>query len=139
MNILGISANYHNSAAGLLQNGRIVAAAEEERFSRIKFDASFPLAASRYCLAAAGLTIADIDAVAYYESPVKKTSRQLATAAAAGGFPGTAVRRIAADRPTYQIRELLGFEGQICFVDHHLSHAASAFHFSGFASAAILV
>ena len=75
MNILGLSAYYHESACCLLQDGRLLAAAEEERFSRIKHDARLPVSAFAFCLEAGGLTVADLDCVAYYESPVKKLSR----------------------------------------------------------------
>ena len=72
LTIAGISAHFHDAACGLLRDGRLVAAAQEERFTRIEHDPSIPRAAFRYCLEAAGLTIADVDAIAYYEDPVKK-------------------------------------------------------------------
>jgi carbamoyltransferase len=77
LTVAGISAHFHDAACGLLLDGRLVAAAQEERFSRIKHDPSIPRAAFRYCLEEAGLTIADLDAIAYYEDPVKKLDRQL--------------------------------------------------------------
>ena len=77
MNIVGISAFYHDSAACLLKDGQLIAAASEERFSRIKNDPSLPVQAFTYCLLEAGLDLSDIDCIAYYESPVKKLSRQL--------------------------------------------------------------
>jgi carbamoyltransferase len=77
LNVIGISAHFHDSACCLLQDGRLVAAAQEERFSRRKNDPRLPAAAFRYCLEAAGLTIADVDCVAYYENPAKKLDRQL--------------------------------------------------------------
>jgi carbamoyltransferase len=137
--IVGISAHFHDAACCLLLDGRLVAAAQEERFTRIKHDPSMPKAAFRYCLAEAGLTIADIDAVAYYEDPVKKLDRQLWM-----GLPDLpqaspqALFRLDAMRPEREIRELLGFEGEIPYVDHHEAHAASAYYFSGFPDAAIL-
>ena len=76
MNIIGVSAFYHESACCLLQDGNLVAAAAEERFTRLKHDPRLPVHAFRYCLQAAGLTIADVDCIAYYESPHKKLSRQ---------------------------------------------------------------
>ncbi|MCB0236905.1 MAG: carbamoyltransferase, partial [Anaerolineae bacterium] len=77
MNIVGISALYHESACCVLQDGRLSAAAMEERFTRIKHDPRLPVHAFRYCLAAAGLTIADVDCIAWYELPQKKLARQL--------------------------------------------------------------
>ena len=77
MNVIGISAFYHESACCLLQDGRLVAAAEEERFSRVKHDARLPVAAFSFCLQAGGLDVSDVDCVAFYESPMKKLGRQL--------------------------------------------------------------
>jgi carbamoyltransferase len=133
MNIIGISAYFHDSACCLLQDGQIVAAAAEERFTRVKHDRRLPISAYRYCLEAAGLDVTDIDCVAYYESPVKKLARQLWT----GG--GDLHRSwLDALRPERDIRDAFGFDGPIRFFDHHQSHAASAFYYSGFADAAIL-
>ena len=89
MNILGISAFFHDSAAALLQGGRIVAAAQEERFTRRKHDDSFPAQATRWCLREAGMGIADLDAVVFYEKPLVKFERLLETALAFAprGFP----------------------------------------------------
>jgi carbamoyltransferase len=137
--IVGISAHFHDAACCLLRDGQLVAAAQEERFTRLKHDPSMPKAAFRYCLAQAGLTIADIDAVAYYEDPIKKLDRQLWM-----GLPEVpqtspqALFRLDARRPERELRELLGFEGEILYVDHHEAHAASAYYFSGFPEAAIL-
>lgn len=141
MNIIGISYGYHDSACCLLQDGRILAAAQEERFSRIKNDKSFPAAAFRYCLDHASLTIADIDCVAFYEDPSQKLSRQLWM----GMLPGVthdrraAIERLVLERPPLEEIELIaGYDGPIEIVDHHLSHAASAYLFSAFDEAAIL-
>ena len=135
MNVLGLSAFFHESACCLLQDGRLVAAAEEERFSRVKHDPRLPVSAFRWCLRQGGVSIADLDCVAYYESPVKKLSRQLWA-----GIPAGAVDLAWLDPggPERAIREGLGFEGPILTFDHHLSHAASAFFFSGFPAAAVL-
>src|SRR5688500_19772189 len=76
INVIGISAFFHDSACCLIQDGRLVAAAEEERISRIKADPSLPGQAFRYCLEEASLTIRDIDCIAYYEDPAKKLARQ---------------------------------------------------------------
>ena len=124
-----------------MQAGRIVAAVQEERFTRVKNDKGFPSAAFRYCLNNAGLTIADIDCIAFYEDPSLKLGRQLWM----GMFPGVSQQRRATiqrhtlwTRPETEIRLLTGYEGPIEIVDHHLSHAASAYYFSGFAEAAVL-
>ena len=136
MNVVGISAFFHESACCLLQDGRLVAAAEEERFSRVKHDPRLPVSAFRWCLRRGGIGIADVDCVAYYESPVKKLSRQLWA-----GVPASASEDLAwldPERPERAIREGLGYEGPILTFEHHLSHAASAFFFSGFSEAAVL-
>jgi carbamoyltransferase len=131
MNILGLSAFFHESACCLLQGGRLVAAAEEERFSRVKHDPRLPVSAFRWCLEEGGIGITELDAVAYYESPAEKLSRQLWA-----GLPEGAPRDPGA--PERAIREGLGWDGPILFYRHHLSHAASSFLFSGFPEAAIL-
>ena len=79
MNLIGISAHYHDSAAALIRDGKIVAAAQEERFTRKKHDPDFPANAIRYCLEEAGLTMADIDGVVYYDKPLIKFERLLET------------------------------------------------------------
>lgn len=141
MNIIGISAGYHDSACCLMQDGQVVAAVQEERFSRIKNDKAFPGAAFRYCLDYAGLTIGGIDCVAFYEDPTIKLGRQIWM----GMLPGLTPERRASiqgrtlwTRPETEIRLLTGYDGPIEIVDHHLSHAASAYFFSGFEEAAIL-
>lgn len=123
-----------------MQGGRVVAAAQEERFSRIKNDKAFPTAAFRYCLDEAGLTIADIDCLGFYEDPTLKLGRQIWM----GLLPGISQQRretiqskILWARPETEIRQLTGYDGPVEIVDHHLSHAASAFYFSGFEEAAI--
>ncbi len=136
-NVIGLSAFYHESACCLLRDGELVAAASEERFSRVKHDSRLPASAFRFCLEAGGLQVTDVDAVAYYESPGAKLSRQLW----AGVPSGTAAREapwLDPGRPERAIREGLGFEGRILSFPHHLSHAASAYFFSGFESAAVL-
>jgi len=136
LNIVGISANYHDSACCLLVDGELVAAAQEERFSRIKHDPSTPKHAFRYCLESAGLTVADLTCVAYYENPTKKLARQIWSGQMESA-PGDPFR-FSATRPADQIRQVLGYSGEIAFTDHHLSHAASTFFFSGFDEAAIM-
>ncbi len=133
MKILGISAHFHESAACLLAGGRLVAAAEEERFSRVKHDAALPVSAVRFCLDAGGIDLHDVDCIAYYERPESKLARQLWSGRIAS-------RPIGLDplRPLRDIREALGYDGRIETFDHHLSHAAAAFLYSGFDEAAIL-
>lgn len=138
LNIIGISALFHDSAACILQNGILTAAAQEERFSRKKHDPSFPKAAFRYCLQEAGLSIAEIDCVAYYENPRKKLERQIWMS-----LPNLSEELCVqlwrrARQPIDAIRNLLGYDGPIEVVDHHEAHAASAFYFSGFKDAAIM-
>lgn len=135
---VGISAHYHDSACCLIKDGKLVAAAEEERFTRLKHDNGIPSNAFRFCLQEAGASIVDVTAVAYYEDPYKKAARQLWA-----GLPGilnNPKRRFRIDpgRAEDEIRQCLGFDGPIEIVDHHLSHAASAFYFSGFKDAGIL-
>jgi carbamoyltransferase len=137
MNVLGLSAFFHESACCLLVDGRLVAAAEEERFSRVKHDARLPVSAFRWCLRQGGVGIEELDCIAYYESPVKKLSRQLWSGLPAGGA-GADLAWLDPGAPERAIREGLGFEGPILTFDHHLSHAASAFFFSGFPEAAVL-
>jgi carbamoyltransferase len=135
MNIVGISAFFHDAACCLLKDGVLVAAAEEERFTRIKADPSAPGNALKYCLKEAGLTIGDVDCIAYYEDPEKKLARQLWS-----GILGNSPAMLKELKPHFveeQIRDYLGFDGMIKYVDHHLSHAASAYYFSGFDDAAI--
>ena len=134
MNILGLSAFYHESACCLMQNGQLITAVSEERLTRVKHDPRLPVHAYRHCLQAANLTPADLDAIAYYENPQKKTARQQAF-----GLPRNPDESLLIDpeRPERMIRELFGFDGPILTFDHHLSHAASAFYFSGFDETAV--
>jgi carbamoyltransferase len=136
MNIVGLSAFFHESACCLLQDGRVVAAAEEERFTRVKHDPRLPVHAFRFCLEAGGIGIDEIDVLAYYENPVHKLSRQLWAGSSAGAPDDLAW--IDPGHPERAIREGLGYEGPIRICDHHASHTASAFFFSGFPEAAVL-
>jgi len=139
MNILGVSAHFHDSACCVLKAGKLVAAAEEERFTRVKHDPNFPAEAINYCLREAALTLPDIDCVAYYENPARKLARQLW--APLPDLPlarPEALGRFDARRPERDIRELLGYDGRVEFLDHHLAHAASSYYYSGFSEAAIL-
>ena len=139
MNIVGISSHYHDSAACLLRDGVLVAAAQEERFSRRKHDPRVPLNALQYCIEEGGLSIAEIDCVAFYENPVKKLERQVWTQLRQirqGGLGE--LNRFNAVRPLREISEQFGYTGRVMCFDHHLSHAASTYYFSGFADAAVM-
>jgi carbamoyltransferase len=142
--ILGISAYYHDSAACLLADGRIAAAAQEERFTRKKGDASFPRHAVEYCLRSAGITVKDLAHVGFYDKPLLKFERILETylGVAPRGFPSFLKagplwikEKLFMDR---ELHEALGYDGQILYAEHHESHAASAFFPSPFQEAAIL-
>lgn len=151
MRILGISAFYHDSAAAMVVDGDIVAAAQEERFTRKKHDPGFPAHAIRYCLAAAGCDMGGVDHVVFYDKPFLKFERLLETylAVAPRGFRSFRVampiwvkeklfqRSLLAD----ELRRLPGGEnwnGSLLFTEHHLSHAASAYYPSPFDRAAVL-
>lgn len=151
MYILGISAFYHDSAAALLRNGEILAAAQEERFTRKKHDASFPKNAVDYCLSAAGISLSDVDYVAFYDKPFLKFERLLETyvAFAPRGFESFRKAIPVWLREKLFLKDLLIKELKACapdddwdhrlrFSEHHLSHAASAFFPSPFEEAAVL-
>jgi carbamoyltransferase len=143
--VLGISAFYHDSAACLLSGETIVAAAQEERFTRLKGDARFPEHAARYCLAEAGITPSELDAVVFYEKPLLKFERLLETyldlaPRGLGSFRRAAPlwmrERLYIER---DLRAGLGdYGGKILYTEHHESHAASAYYASPFDEAAIL-
>jgi carbamoyltransferase len=142
--VLGISAYYHDSAAALLRDGHIVAAASEERFTRKKGDPDFPARAVEYCLDTAGITVGDLECVGFYDKPLLKFERILETylGVAPRGF-GQFLRagplwikdKLFMDR---QLRDALGWQGPLLYAEHHESHAASAFFPSPFEQAAIL-
>lgn len=152
MRILGISAFYHDSAACILNNGDIVAAAQEERFSRRKHDAGFPKQAIAACLRQAALAPSDLDAVVFYEKPFLKFERLLETylAFAPRGFPSFAAalpvwvrdKLFMKSQLLRLLRDHLGkdvkWADRLLFSEHHLSHAASAFYPSPFEAAAVL-
>ncbi|WOK35941.1 carbamoyltransferase [Sphingomonas sp. C3-2] len=151
MRILGLSAYYHDSAAALVENGRIVAAAQEERFTRRKHDPGFPARAIAYCLEEAGCGLDGIDHVVFYEKPFLKFERLLETylATAPRGFSSfrmamplwikeklfqkSMLRKALAELPGGS-----GWNGSLLFTEHHQSHAASAFFPSPYRSAAVL-
>jgi len=145
MNVLGLSFYYHDSSAALVRDGVLVAAAEEERFSRVKHDSGFPALAIDFVLRTAGLTIADVDFVVFYEKPFVKFERMLLTAMST--FPRSAavfresMQRWVTDKLWIKSRltRELGIPGaKLLFADHHVSHAASSFFTSPFEEAAIL-
>jgi carbamoyltransferase len=149
--ILGLSAYYHDAAAALVVDGCVVAAAQEERFTRRKHDAGFPQHAARYCLEHAQLRLRDLDAVVFYDKPFLKFERLLETYLACAPH---GLRSFVASMPVWlkeklflkselkrQLDELCGQWGRpppLLFSEHHRSHAASAFYPSPFASAAVL-
>ncbi len=142
--ILGISAFYHDAAAAILCDGEIIAAAQEERFTRKKHDPSFSRNAINYCLKEAGINEGDLDIVAFYEKPFVKFERLLETYLAYAPF---GVRSFIQAMPPWirqklfikdYIQKELDFNGTILFPEHHHSHAASAFYPSPFSEAAIL-
>jgi len=144
VNVLGISCFYHDAAAALLCDGELVAAAHEERFTRKRHDPDVPVEAAKYCLQEAGLSIDDIDYVAFYDKPFVKFERILMTYLAT--FPRS-LPSFSKSMPIWLkeklwvprvIHEKLGFTGEVLFAEHHQSHAASAFLPSPFEEAAIL-
>jgi carbamoyltransferase len=143
--ILGLSAYYHDSAACVTRDGEIVAAAQEERFTRKKHDAGFPAQAAAYCLREAGIGVGQLDYVGFYDKPLLKFERLLENYM---GVAPRGVRSFLTAMPVWlkeklftrdQIRRALGgYEGPLLFTEHHESHAASAFYPSPFAEAAVL-
>ncbi|WP_165223245.1 carbamoyltransferase family protein [Aquisphaera insulae] len=144
--ILGISAFYHDSAAALVVDGEIIAAAQEERFTRVKHDPAFPSGAIAYCLREGGLAPGDLDYVAFYDKPLTKFERLLETYLA---FAPAGFRSFRLAMPLWlkdklhmrrTIRKALGFppRARLIFADHHETHAASAFFPSPFDEAAII-
>src|SRR5919199_3659066 len=144
MDILGLSAYYHDSATCIVRDGEIVAAAQEERFTRRKHDHRFPHEAIAYCLKEAGIGVDELDYVAFYDKPLVKFERLMETylSYAPVGF-ASYLRGM----PTWLkeklnlqglIRKELGYKGKLLFGDHHESHAASAFYPSPFEEAAVM-
>lgn len=144
MTVLGISCYYHDSSAAILRDGVVVAAAQEERFDRDRYSPVFPIQAINFCLQQAGITIYDIDEVAFYEKMYLKFQRTIISHL--NGFPHT-FRNFAETMPlwlkdrlavSFAIEDELSFKKPVRYVKHHLSHASSAFLVSPFERAAIL-
>jgi len=144
MNILGISAFYHDSAAALVRDGEIIAACQEERFTRKKHDFNFPKNAVIACLKLGAISIKDVDHVVFYDKPFVKFERILETSLS---YAPSGIRQFMKAMPLWLkqklwisevIRKELGFAGKVLFSGHHESHAASAFYPSPFQEAAFL-
>ena len=144
MNILGVSCFYHDAAAAIVQDGLLTAAAQEERFSRKKHDQNFPKHAIDFCLHNAGLQPQDVDYVAFHDKPLTKFDRIVQTHVAT--WPKGLFTFLKA-MPTWikekiwipqTIKGELGYEREVLFAEHHISHAASAFLVSPFEEAAII-
>lgn len=144
MNILGISAFYHDSAACFVRDGEIVAAAQEERFTRKKHDYNFPINAVEYCLKEAGINAEELDYVGFYDKPFIKFERILYSYLA---YAPIGIKSFFKSIPLWikqklfirdVIKKELGYNGKVLFPEHHESHAASAFYPSPFSEAAIL-
>jgi carbamoyltransferase len=141
--ILGISYFYHDSAACIIRDGKVIAAAEEERFSRKKNDNGFPKQAADYCLREAGIAISDVDYCSFYEKPLLKFERMMSSYARTYPFSSWSFFKAIPSWITEKmrirkvIRKKLRFKGEVFFVPHHLSHAASAFFCSPFRESAI--
>ena len=144
MKILGISCYFHDAAAAILVDGKLIAAAEEERFTRKKHDKSFPINAIKYCLEEAGVTIDQIDYIGFYEKPLLKLERWLYQQLEC--FPKSFITFVKSTpeflndklRIETQIRKKLKYKGEVLFAQHHMSHAASSFLVSPFQKSAIL-
>ena len=144
MYIIGVSCYYHDSSACIMQDGRLIAAAEEERFSRKKHDNGFPSSALAYCLEEAGIDINQVDYIAFYEKPIIKFERILHQHIQM--FPKS-IKTFSLSMPSWineklrvtrTIRKKLRYKGDIVFIEHHMAHAASSFLVSPFKKSAIL-
>ena len=144
MYILGISCFYHDSSATLLKDGKVIAAAEEERFTRKKHDTSFPINAIKYCLEQEKITSKDLEYIGFYEKPLLKFERILyqhlqsfpmSLKSFLGSMPSWMSQKL---RIINTIKKELKYKGDVLFVEHHLAHTASSFLQSPFKEAAIL-
>jgi carbamoyltransferase len=144
MYVLGISCYYHDSAACLLKDGEIIAAAQEERFTRVRHDQEFPTQAIKYCLKQAGITIDKVDYVGFYDKPLIKFERILTTYVATWprSYPSFIKSTPLWLRKKlwipHLIKKELGYEGEVLMCEHHISHAASAFLVSPYQESAIV-
>jgi len=143
MYIMGISCYYHDAAACIIEDGKIIAAAEEERFTRKKHDSSFPIKAIAYCLKEAGITAQQLNHISYYEKPVLKFQRILnqhlqMAPRSFRVFKDSLISWTQKMNVEKKIRDELSYTGPISFMEHHASHAASAFFPSPFENAAIV-
>ncbi|MCI8769692.1 MAG: carbamoyltransferase [Lachnospiraceae bacterium] len=147
MYILGVSGLYHDSAAALICDGEIIAAAQEERFTRVKHDARIPVNAMRYCLEQAGITSEDLETVVYYDQPLLTLDRFLKNALALGEGAGNLVERTYPNLFSWKLwihKQIeaaigsLGKQGKLLVTKHHISHAASAFYPSPYEKAVVL-
>jgi carbamoyltransferase len=142
--VLGISCFYHDSSACLVHDGKVVAAAQEERFSRVKNTAEFPIESIRFCLQQAGISVEQIDHIAYFEKPFLKFARVISDHLLSWPFSWRTFYRSMPKWLTSRlalpitIEEELGYKGPISYLKHHLSHAASSFYPSPFDEAAII-
>jgi carbamoyltransferase len=142
--LLGISAFFHDSASALVKNGKIEAASQEERFSRVKNDSSFPSWAINYCLEEGKIDVSDLNAIVYYDNPYRTLERILSSHLTVAPEGSTLWKNVIEEwvstklRIPEIIRRNLNYAGDIYFVEHHVSHAASAFFASPFRDAAIL-
>ncbi len=144
MYILGISCYYHDASAALIKDGKIVAAAEEERFTRIKHDSGFPINAVKFCLNSQGISINDIGYIGFYEKPLVKLERvlyqhlemfPLSLKTFVTSMPSWLTEKL---RVIRKVRKALKYKGDVLFIEHHMAHAASAFLPSPFKKAAIV-
>ncbi len=140
--VIGVSFGYHDASCCIIKDGVLIASAQEERFTRIKHDFSVPMNSFQYCLEAANVDIQEVDAIAYYEEPYEKLSRQIwmglqsnNSNARKKGIAGVLIDSRKFER---EIREKLGYQGELHYVKHHLSHGASSYFFSGYERADIL-
>lgn len=144
MNILGISCYYHDAASAVVHDGKVIAAAEEERFTRKKHDNCFPEQAIGYCLKKAGIKATQLDEICFYEKPLLKLERLLFCGKKWSDRSHELVKQqlshVLHERLFIEqvLKEKLGYEGKVSYVDHHLAHAASAYFISNFERAAIM-
>jgi carbamoyltransferase len=144
MKILGISCYYHDSAAALVDGDKVIAAVEEERFTRIKHDFGFPEKSINFCLNYAGISAAELDAVVFYEKPLSKFHRMIRSAReftpeSWEGFSSKAIRHCHVELEIENcFREVFRYDNEFLYSEHHLSHGASAYYCSPFNRAAVL-